>query len=67
MQIVCCVCQRHKKNGVWVGSSSSVGEQRVSHGYCPSCYIKIMRRCGLPPLLPSVLHEEKFRHGATER
>jgi hypothetical protein len=46
MKLVCCACRRHNKNGEWV-QLHELEEHRLSHGYCPSCYEKIIKRAEL--------------------
>ena len=39
----CCVCRRYKIRGEWMYYPSSHGLE-VSHGYCPKCFDKQMKR-----------------------
>lgn len=43
MQTMCCVCQKTKSQAGWIqGRAEKKG--RVSHGYCPDCFHRIMER-----------------------
>ena len=55
-QITCCICQDYRRSGnmnIWY--TPSIQERRslhfegkkLSHGYCPTCYILKLRESGM--------------------
>ena len=44
MEKVCCGCRRVKKQNSWVKVAKSLALVKQSHGYCPDCYQKAMRK-----------------------
>jgi len=43
MTTVCCVCQRRKSGRGWtLRPAKAANVNRVSHGYCPQCYDRLM-------------------------
>jgi len=55
----CCLCHRVEEAGLWVPGPIEVASERVTHGFCPECYITVMAEieayicekspCALPP------------------
>jgi len=43
MTTICCQCQRTKEGNNWKRKFVR-GEQRISHGYCPKCYRKVIEK-----------------------
>lgn len=41
---VCCGCHRVKKRHGWVKMGKSLALVKPSHGYCPECYQKAMKK-----------------------
>lgn len=39
---VCCVCNKVEQDNRWAADYSYTGKERVTHGYCPSCYVVAM-------------------------
>ncbi len=39
----CCVCSKIEQNGEWVCQQNLPGNELVSHGYCPDCFIKALQ------------------------
>jgi len=44
MTKICCVCQRVQQGSSWEKQRErgAVGEERVTHGYCPLCFEESM-------------------------
>ena len=41
MKTVCCICHKTKRGNAWIKGKTN-GE-KLSHGYCPSCFKKAMK------------------------
>jgi len=41
MTRVCCVCNRIEEDGAWILPQGPV-DGRVSHGFCPACYRRML-------------------------
>ena len=50
MTTVCCVCHRTKSGKGWIKRRQAKDEERLSHGYCPTCYQATMARFQLDRL-----------------
>lgn len=46
MEVICCVCQKTKKQNGWVKRRINLSK-KLSHGYCPQCYLDFMQRVGI--------------------
>jgi hypothetical protein len=57
LEIICCVCARRKGIRGWRKAAVS-SFAALSHGYCPECYCKLMRGCGLTPVSELSLGEQ---------
>jgi hypothetical protein len=42
MTRMCCVCSKVEHEGQWRFRHRPSENERVTHGYCPQCYIKVM-------------------------
>lgn len=59
MKMICCVCHKTKSQKGWDWVKQSISQTRnLSHGYCPDCYRKTIRR------IESNNFQEKFKSSA---
>lgn len=42
MTRVCCVCERVEQGNRWASDYTFSSDERVTHGYCPSCFLVAM-------------------------
>ncbi len=42
MTRMCCVCAKVEHEGQWRLGHRPSKNERVTHGYCPRCYLKVM-------------------------
>jgi len=42
MMRICCVCQRVERHGVWESVGFLSGDEPVTHGYCPDCFVEVL-------------------------
>ena len=42
MTRMCCVCHKVEQAGEWMALGALTKDERVTHGYCPVCFVGVM-------------------------
>ncbi|MEW6427092.1 MAG: hypothetical protein AB1568_03555 [Thermodesulfobacteriota bacterium] len=60
------MCRRRKTAGSWE-KTAVLPAGRVSHGYCPECFARMMQKAGLPAAVEAEGCEIRFAAGGGSR